>query len=125
MEDEKIKVYVKTDELNIITDINSSIFLDNTENWILIDEGFGDKYAHAQGNYFDKPLTNENGIYQFKLLDGQAIERTAEEIAEDFEKIPPAQPSEVEVLNSKIEALTIENEFLSDCLIEMAQVVYA
>ena len=51
------KVYIKTDEANNIIEINSDIFIENpSQDWILIDEGYGDKYVHAQGNYLDKPL---------------------------------------------------------------------
>lgn len=69
-----IKVYVKTNEENYITEINSSIFLADTSGWIEIDEGYGDKYAHAQGNYLDKPLYDEQGRYNYKLIDGEVVE---------------------------------------------------
>lgn len=61
-----IKVYVKTNNAGDIIDICSDIFLKNTQGWIYIDEGFGDKYAHAQTQYFDKPLKNLDGTYNFK-----------------------------------------------------------
>lgn len=53
MED-NIKVYVKVDSNNVINYINSSIFLNYDTSCIVIDEGQGDKYSHAQGNYIDK-----------------------------------------------------------------------
>ena len=62
-----IKVYVKTNKNNEIIDINSEIFIDDFSSWIYYDEGFGDKYAHAQSQYFDKPLYDENGNLQIKL----------------------------------------------------------
>ena len=65
MED-KIKVYIKVNESNEIIDVNSDIFIDNFSDWIYIDEGFGDRYAHAQGNYFEKPLQNLDGTYNYK-----------------------------------------------------------
>lgn len=64
--DEPIKVYIKVNENNDITDVASSVFLKNTTGWIFIDEGFGDKFAHAQSQYFEKPLMNEDGTYNFK-----------------------------------------------------------
>lgn len=73
-------VYVKIDEQNCIIAINSSAFLDSTENGIKIDEGLGDKYHHAQGNYFDKPIYTNDGVPRYKLVDGNPIERTSEEI---------------------------------------------
>ena len=45
-------VYIKTDERGNVTDVNSGIFLKDTDGWIKIDGGEGDRYAHARGNYF-------------------------------------------------------------------------
>ena len=78
------QVYVKTDEFARITAINSSAFLPDTEGWTMIDEGHGDRYVHAQGNYLDKPIMDERGIYRYKLVDGEAVERTAEEMDADY-----------------------------------------
>lgn len=74
-----IKVYVKTNENNEIIEINSSIFLTDTTDYIEIDSGYGDKYAHAQGNYLDKPLTDEQGRYIYKLVNGEVVEIAEEE----------------------------------------------
>lgn len=79
--DDKIKVFVRLDENNNILSVNSSIFLTDLNNWVEIDSGTGDKYAHAQGHYFNKPLTNENSVYNYKYIDGVIIEKTPEEIA--------------------------------------------
>lgn len=59
---EPYKVYVKTDDKNRITAVNSSAFLSSLEGWQEIDSGFGDKYHHAQGNYFDQPIMDDRGI---------------------------------------------------------------
>ena len=80
-------VYVKTDDANRITAVNSSAFLTNTDGWTEIDSGFGDKYHHAQGNYFDKPLYDERGICRYKLVNGRPVERTQEEMDADY--VPP------------------------------------
>lgn len=90
------KVYVRVDENNRIIEINSSEFIKDLEGWTQIDAGEGDRYHHAQGNYFDKPVFNEQGIPVYKLADGKAIERTAEEIQADVTKIPPLPPSDGE-----------------------------
>lgn len=74
-----IKVYVKTNENNEITEINSSIFLVDTKSYIEIDEGDGDKYAHAQGNYLDKPLYDEQGRCNYKLINNEVVEIPEEE----------------------------------------------
>ena len=44
MFDSKYKVYIKTDNGNVITAINSSAFLSDTSSWTEIDEGEGDRY---------------------------------------------------------------------------------
>lgn len=91
-------VYIKTDEENRITAINSSAFLPDTDGWTKIDEGYGDKYHHAQGNYFDKPLLDERGIYRYKLVDGKPVERTQEEMDADYAARPVPEPTDNELL---------------------------
>lgn len=59
-------VYVQIDEQNRIKAVNSNYFIEDMSDWIQIDEGRGDKYAHAQGNYFDKPLIDERGFWRYK-----------------------------------------------------------
>ena len=86
------KVYVKTDEAGCIAAINSDAFMLDTDGWTQIDEGDGDKFMHAQGNYFTKPIRTMQGIWQYKLVDGKVVERTAAEIAADVAKIPPPPP---------------------------------
>lgn len=128
---ENYKVYVTTDNQNCIIAINSSAFLDNTESWIKIDEGLGDKYHHAQGNYFDKPIYTDDGVPRYKLVDGKAVERTSEEIESDKPKLPLPQPTitdlmkENELLKAQIKAQSDRNDFMEDCIAEMAMHVYS
>lgn len=75
-------VYVKPNDKGYITAVNSSAFLMDTTGWVQIDSGYGDKYHHAQGNYFPECITTEGGAYRYKLVGGKAVECTAEEIAE-------------------------------------------
>ena len=82
------EVYIKTDENGYIIAINSSEFLADPTDWVKIDEGYGDKCHHAQNNYFNKPIYTESGVYQYKYVDGVAVECTAEEIAEQEKNIP-------------------------------------
>ena len=74
------QVYVKTDDNNRITAVNSSGFLADTSGWVQIDEGSGDRYYLAQGNYLPKLIMDERGIYRYKLEDGKLVERTQEEM---------------------------------------------
>ena len=70
-----IKVYVKVNTNNEIIEVGSSIFIDDITGWVEIDSGFGDKYAHAQSQYFDKPLMNDDGIYNYAYENGKVIEK--------------------------------------------------
>ena len=127
-------IYVKVDESNRVTSINSSAFLADVTGWTEIDSGYGDKYHHAQGNYFDKPLCDERGIYRYKLVDGKAVERTQEEMDADY--VPPeVKPTDAErisqlesekkLLTAQVQALSDRNDFMEDCIAEMATIVYA
>lgn len=63
--EEPIKVYVKVNTNNEIIEVGSSVFIQDTTGWVEVDKGFGDKFAHAQSQYFDKPLMNEDGSYNY------------------------------------------------------------
>lgn len=91
-------VYVQTDASGRITSINSSAFLSSLSGWVKIDEGHGDKYHHAQGNYLPGPLMDAQGLYCYKLVDGAPVERAAEEIAADLAARPAAEQSAEELL---------------------------
>ena len=65
--EEKIKVFVRINENNEIVEIGSNVFINDLTNWICVDEGYGDKFAHAQSQYLNKPLMNEQGAYNFIL----------------------------------------------------------
>lgn len=101
MEENTIKVYIKTNENNIITDINSSIFLNSIEGYIQIDEGSGDKYAHAQCNYLEKSLFDESNRFNYKFEDGKILELTEEEKNVLFKK-PEVSHSKQEEINSSL-----------------------
>ena len=127
-------VYVKVDESNRVTSINSSAFLADVTGWTEIDSGYGDKYHHAQGNYFDKPLCDERGICRYKLVNGRPVGRTQEEMDADY--VPPeVKPTDAErisqlesekkLLTAQLQALSDRNDFMEDCIAEMAAIVYA
>lgn len=128
------QVYAKTDEKRRITAVNSSGFTSDTNGWNQIDEGSGDRFYLAQGNYFDKPLCDERGIYRYKLVDGKPVERTQEEMDADY--VPPeVKPTDAErisqlenekkLLTAQLQALSDRNDFVEDCIAEMAAIVYA
>ena len=126
------KVYIKKDAQGRIIDANSDAFLKNTMGWLQIDEGTGDRYHHAQGNYFPKPKYDERGIPRYAyVLDGSPKwrERTAEEMDADY--VPP-QPvktvdelaAENDLLRAQVQSLADRGEFIEDCIAEMAMQVY-
>lgn len=85
-------VFVNSNASGYITEVNSSAFLPDTTGWVAIDRGNGDKYHHAQNNYFPQPITTDGGAYRYKLVDGNPVECTAEEIAEQEAALEPEQP---------------------------------
>lgn len=91
-------VYVKPNSGGYITAVNSSAFLTNLTDWVEIDSGYGDKYHHAQGNYFPEPIITDGGVYRYKLVDGVLAECTDEEITAQEEALKPTPaPSETSV----------------------------
>ena len=103
MENRPYIVYVKIDDKGCITEVNSSVFLTDTTDWIEIDRGYGDRFGHAQGNYFPQPIYTDGGACRYKLVDGKALECTAEEIREQEEALKPVPGDEAtadDVLNA-------------------------
>ncbi len=106
LENKPIGVYVKTDEADRIVAINSDVFLPDLTGWTKIDEGYGDRYHHAQGNYFDKPIMDERGVYRYKLEGGKVVERTTAEMAADY--VPLVRQVTSEERMTEIEAAILE-----------------
>lgn len=93
------KVYVKTDAAGRITAINSNAFLSSLEGWQEIDNGSGDKYHHAQGNYLGS-LLDDRGLFLYALVNGKPAKRSAEEVEADYKPVEQ-KPS----LNERMEVL--------------------
>lgn len=95
------KVYVSLQD-GYITSINSEIFLSQEEmdSMAEIDQGQGDKYAHAQSQYLEKGLVDEQGRYNYKFVEGKVIE-VAEGDKPTIEK-PKAVPTEQEKINAQL-----------------------
>ena len=110
-------VYVKTNSSDYITAVNSSAFLDDTTDWTEIDSGYGDKYHHAQGNYFPHPIITDSGAYRYKLEDGKPVECTAEEIAAQEEAL---KPEPTPTLESRVEVLETTTD---DMILLMADLI--
>ena len=92
MDQDQILVYANTDAFNRIISVNSSEFV--SPDWgEQIDEGYGDPYLHAQGNYFPKPIYTQDGFPRYKLENRVPVERTQEEL--DAERLPVAKAAKI------------------------------
>lgn len=119
---EQYIVFVKTDPDGYITAVNSSAFLPDTTGWTEIDRGFGDRYHHAQGNYFPQPIITDCGAYRYKLVESRISECTEEEIRmqEESRKPVPAPSTE-----ERIAELEEQNAMLTECLLEISEIIYS
>lgn len=128
----KSKVLIKIDAENRILDVDSDAFISDFDGWIQIDEGAGDRYHHAQNNYFPKPKYDERGIPRYAYVpngDPKWRERTQEEMDADYVPPEPVKTvdelaAENELLRAQVQALSDRGEFIEDCIAEMAMQVY-
>lgn len=110
------KVYIKINEDGCITAVNSSAFILDATGWLEIDSGYGDRYHHAQGNYFPEFIITDGGAYRYKLVDGKPVECSVEEIAAQEEANKPSQtPSQLDI----IEAQVTYTAMMTDTLLEV------
>ena len=107
MEMQKSKVYVLLDSSGYITRIDGGYTESNItdlENWVLIDEGYGDRYNLCQGNFFPQPIITDSGAYRYKLIDGMVTECSESEILEQEEaqkrNTPPTLQDRVDALET-------------------------
>ena len=129
---DKYQVYIVIDGKNRIVSVDSSAFLSDTTGWVQIDEGTGDRYHHAQGNYFPKTLYDERFIPRYTYVpdgDPKWRERTPEEMDADYVPPEPVKTvddlaAENELLRAQVQAFSDRGEFIEDCIAEMAMQVY-
>lgn len=104
MEDQKSKVYVQTDEQSRILRCEGGYTTPaDLTGWVQIDEGTGDRYNLCQSHYFPDGLYTSDGIPRYKLVDGQPVERSEEEIEVDR---VPIQASSARAQRDKLLAAT-------------------
>lgn len=110
------KVYVSLQD-GYITSINSDIFLSQEEVSAMteIDQGQGDKYAHAQSQYLGKELVDEYGRYNYKLVEGKVAE-----VAEEDKPNVVDQEQQATALD-KIEAQVMYTAMMTDTLLEESE----
>ena len=105
--DDLSKVYIRIDSEGRIIAIDGGYTVHNIRDftdWILIDEGYGDRYNLCQGNYLPQPIITEGGAYRYKLVDGMVAECSASEILEEEEaqkrNTPPTLQDRVDALET-------------------------
>lgn len=110
------KVYVSLQD-GYITSINSDIFLSQDEIQAMskIDQGQGDKYAHAQSQYLDKELVDEHGRYNYKYVEGKVVE-----VAE-ADKPKVVDSEQQATVQDKIEAQVMYTALMTDTLLEESE----
>jgi hypothetical protein len=118
MDESATKVFVQVDSKNNITNINSSIFLNDTTGWIQIGEGHGDIYAHAQGNFLPGPVCTDDGIPRWKLDENnRPAERTPEEISADLAATQPGVQEPT--LEERMQTVEGDIDALSEAILEV------
>ena len=110
------KVYVSLQD-GYITSINSEIFLSEEEmnSMTEIDQGQGDKYAHAQSQYLEKGLVDEHGRYNYKFVEDKVVE-----VAE-ADKPTIEEPEQQATAQDKIEAQVMYTAMMTDTLLEESE----
>ena len=124
---DEYKVYVRTDSGGIITDINSSAFISG-DGWTEVDCGEGDRFHHAQGNYLERGLTGDDGIYNYKLVDSIPVLRSDDEKAPERARVSAAieisdlkeKLAETDYISAKIAEGAATREEYMDKLAERA-----
>lgn len=113
---DEYKVYVSLQD-GYITSINSEIFLSQEEVSAMteIDKGQGDKYAHAQSQYLEKGLVDEQGRYNYKYVEGKVVE-----VAEG-DKPTIEEPEQQATAQDRIEAQVMYTAMMTDTLLEESE----
>ena len=112
----KSRVYALADEQGRVTRIEGEYSLPaDLDGWTLVEQGAPcDRLNLAQSHYLPKPLRTEDGVPRYKLVAGQVVERTADELAADRAAIPAPAPSQLD----RIEAQTTYTALMTDTLLE-------
>lgn len=120
MEIQKSKVYVLLDERSRVLRCEGGYTMSNIDDvskWTYIDEGAGDRYNLCQSHYFSHPIRTMGGAYRYKLVEGQPVECTQEEIGEQEEALKPVP---THTLESRVEVLETTTD---DMILLMADLI--
>ena len=106
---ESYAVYARVDGENRIVEVGSDAFLTDLTGWVKIDEGRGDRFRHAQNNYLPGPLTDERGLYRYRLEEGRPVPRPRAEMDADFTP-PETQVSETDLALIELAEIIAEQQ---------------
>ena len=127
------KHYIKTRDDGAIIDCwsNGPHPGRDTTNAICISDKGGYQFRLFPDGEENPSLYDADGIPLYKWNGQAGVKRTAEEIAADRAAIPEPPPSEMEqlradnaLLRAQIAAASGRQDFLEDCIAEMAEQVY-
>ena len=113
-------VYVRVDDAGRIISCEGGRTIENVTNnpqfnWVLIDSGSEAKHEFCQTQYFVGGLYSDGGAYRYKLVDGEPVECTPEEIREQEEANKPVvdnTPSQLDILDSRVTYLAMMTDNL-------------
>lgn len=105
----KSRVYILTDEAGRVLRLEGEYSLPaDLTGWTLIEEGEPcDRLNLAQSHYLPKPLLTEDGLYHYKLADGEIVERSEGELEAEREELPEPEtaPEENAALKAQLASL--------------------
>ena len=115
-------VFISVGERNRIVDVKSSAFLEDTAGFIPIARGEGDRYLHA-GGYFPGGLMDERGVYRYAFTNNAVVELTQAELDADYARMESVPQGKSD--RERIEELEAQGEMLTQCLLEVSEIIYA
>ena len=115
-------VYIKINDRRRIVDVASSAFLTDADDWIPIARGNGDRYMHA-GGYFPGGLMDERGVYRYAFTNNAVVELTQAELDADYARMESVPQGKSD--RERIEELEAQGEMLTQCLLEVSEIIYA
>jgi hypothetical protein len=102
--------YIRTNEAGEIIHGFSGAFEQPQDGDILICED-GPRHFHEA---FPDPLQNERGQFRFRWQDGQIVERSQQELDDEWAQRPPAPPTLQQRVEAAEQALIALMEAMSD-----------
>ena len=111
------KIYARLNENNVVIKLFSSVFEQQIEGDVLVDEGVEEYHAHVHLKYL---VMDDQGRYNYKVVNGELIELTNEEKDALF---PPVVVEEVEPLEDQVKTLkdqlSMLEQDMADLLLSM------